>query len=251
MSSLIKTAQLTSLALRDFLFPAECCLCGIALLDASSRMSPCCLLCQEEFPKPIEHACCKCGAEVGAYVETSSGCHYCKTDSFSFRSAIAYGTYTAELKQLCQICKNPASQDVAWLLGEKFWQARGDELGQLQIDCLTTVPMHWTNRLVRRIHPNEVLAKCLAKQLKVPCLQRCLIQRLRTVRQSSLSPSLRRKNVRDVYRVRPIQKLQGKTVLLVDDILTTGATANACSRLLLAAGCAAVYVAVVARGVGS
>ncbi len=250
MSSLIQTAQQASLVLRNFLFPAECSLCGIALLDVSSGIFPCCESCLEKFPAPIENPCSKCGAEVGAYVDTSSGCPYCKSDSFSFRSAIAYGTYADDLRQLSQISKYPTHQDVTWLLGERFWQSRGALLSQLQIDCLVTVPMHWTNRLIRRIHPNEVLGKCLAGHLKVPYLRRCLVQRVRTEHQSSLSPSLRRKNVRDVYRVKANQKLRGKTVLLVDDILTTGATANACSRLLMAAGCAAVYVAVVARGVG-
>ncbi|HBN77426.1 MAG TPA: hypothetical protein DD473_16790 [Planctomycetaceae bacterium] len=252
MSKLLQTARRSSSALCEFIFPAQCCLCGTSLASdtESNEIVLCCMTCLENFPDAIEHSCSRCGAEVGAYVETSKGCNYCKSDSFSFASVIAYGTYESELKQFCQLSKRPEHQDVTWLLGERLWQSRRDTLSQLQVDCLVTVPMHWTNRLVRRIHPNETLAKCLSKRLKVPYFRRGLVQRIRTKHQSSLRPSLRRKNIRDAYRASASKKLRAKNILLVDDILTTGATAHACARLLLAAGCAVVHVAVVARGIG-
>ena len=90
----------------------------------------------------------------------------------------------------------------------------------------------------------------IANRLGVPTTSRLLVRRRRTIPQATLSPGRRRANVRGAFFVHPHQDLVGAKVLLVDDILTTGATLNEAAKMLRKAGAEEVSVAVLARAEG-
>ena len=112
------------------------------------------------------------------------------------------------------------------------------------------MPMHWTRRLQRGINSPEILAGCLARHLGIPLRRRLLVRCRRTFLQTEMSPPQRFRNVRAAFRVHKSPCLQGARVLLVDDILTTGATCSEAAKTLKKAGAAAVVVAVLARAQG-
>ncbi len=117
----------------------------------------------------------------------------------------------------------------------------------LEADFLLPIPMHWTRWLARGVNSPELVASCLSRVLRVPVRRRILARRRRTAPQRDLSPAARFRNLAGAFRVRRRAKLRGARVLLVDDILTTGATCSEAAKMLKQAGAAMVAVAVVAR----
>ncbi|MEX1096485.1 MAG: phosphoribosyltransferase family protein, partial [Planctomycetales bacterium] len=115
--------------------------------------------------------------------------------------------------------------------------------------CVVPVPHHWTDRLRGRPNAAETVALVLARRLRVEFAGSILCKTRRTPAQASLTPAQRRTNLRRAFRARG-RIPAGITVLLVDDILTTGTTAHEAARHLRSAGAERVLVAVLARGLG-
>jgi predicted amidophosphoribosyltransferase len=132
-------------------------------------------------------------------------------------------------------------------MAEMLWQQRHEKLLAAGPDLVAPVPMHWSRRFVRGTNSATLLAEVTARRMKIPAVLR-LIKRLRnTPPQFTVPPYRRAKNVRRAFLVRPRPLLKGAHVLLVDDVLTTGATCSEAARTLKAAGASRVTVAVIAR----
>jgi ComF family protein len=114
-------------------------------------------------------------------------------------------------------------------------------------DGLVPVPLHPARLAERGFNQAELLAAPCAARWRVPVLSRALVRRRPTLPQTDLDPAARRANVRDAFRVPRPAAVEGRRVLLVDDVLTTGATVGAAARALRAAGAAAVGVLTLAR----
>jgi ComF family protein len=108
------------------------------------------------------------------------------------------------------------------------------------------MPLHWLRRWKRGFNQAALLARLLAKRLKVP--SKTVVRRIKsTVPQAGLTMAQRRDNLSGAFQVRDRSAVEGKNVLLVDDVLTTGATVNACAGVLKRAGASRVTVLTVAR----
>jgi len=117
---------------------------------------------------------------------------------------------------------------------------------QVEFDCITWVPVSFRRRLQRGYDQVALLAKAVSKELDIPLCS--TLRKIRhTAAQSGLKDASQRKaNILGAYRVLPSCELNGKTILLLDDVITTGATASECAKVLLASGAEAVYCAAVA-----
>ena len=135
-------------------------------------------------------------------------------------------------------------------MGRLLAQRRRDRLLELQADVVIPIPMFWARWLHRGTNNPEVLASCLGKSLGIPVRRRILVRHRNTLPQADLPPSRRFQNVRGAFRVRRGATLKDARVLLVDDVLTTGATCSEAAKMLKRAGAAWVGVAVVARAQG-
>lgn len=113
-----------------------------------------------------------------------------------------------------------------------------------QVDFLVPVPLHWIRRLERGFNQSFLLAKSLSG-FRIP-ICRDLVRIRYTQRQWDLNPAQRRRNVRGAFAVRRDHPFSGKTVCLVDDITTSGATLNECAKTLKSAGAEKVYAIVLA-----
>jgi ComF family protein len=140
-----------------------------------------------------------------------------------------------------------AGEGLADLLGRMFAETRGAALRAAEIDVVAPVPLHWWRKWTRGYNQAEAIARELAVALEVRFMPH-LIRRVRwTARQVQLTREARRENLKDAFRVRRGARLAGTTVLLVDDVMTTGSTLGEVARTLRAAGVARVAVAVLAR----
>ncbi|MFP6587683.1 MAG: phosphoribosyltransferase family protein, partial [Pirellulaceae bacterium] len=195
-------------------------------------------------------------------------CSSCATMKFKFVQTTVLGAYRDTLRQLVLESKQTTGAALCFslggMLGKRILQtsvgisltvpAESDLVDEPWIqrvpDVVCAVPMHWRRRFKRKINGPDIIATGVAhvvarpvnfKLLKCICLPK---------KQGTLSREQRQKNVQSSYAVNvpETRRFVGKRVLLVDDVVTSGATLNELSRLLLRNGIASVSVAVIARG---
>jgi ComF family protein len=132
-------------------------------------------------------------------------------------------------------------------LGEWMWSRSVDVLKD--VDCLIPVPLHWFRLFMRRYNHATILAKGISEKSSLPIMPYLLRRQRFTKSQAYLNRKQRQHNVKKAFYV-PLKQmsfLRGKKIALIDDVFTTGATINECTRVLLKAGCAEVRVITLAR----
>ena len=244
-------------AISSALLPASCTLCGSPLPRLASV--PICDACWSEIPAETGVVCRRCGdaldAPVVEGIEATSLCRACRAAAPAFARAVSFGTYDGKLRDAIHALKYDRMHPAARNLGTMLAKAIAPILPEAPAAMLVIpVPLHRTKNRQRGFNQARALAKAaihaLARsnpdsQLK---LAPSTLMRLRaTETQAGLTPAQRRKNVRGAFKVTEPAAVRGQHVLLVDDILTTGATARAAAQALMKAGAASVYVATLAR----
>jgi predicted amidophosphoribosyltransferase len=235
-----------------FVYPPVCVACSDELHasdDGLPSRRSFCNRCHDQLQCRIEHACLSCGAPVGPYLQGWK-CRHCRKDNFAFDRVVTLGVYETALRTTCQRVKDAHGGPLAAGLSELLCEAHEATLGAAEIDCIVPVPHHWWERLTEAHLPPVTMAGVFSRRLSIPMAPHILAKRRRTPSQSSLPPVRRRRNLRDAFCVVGGQRLEGANVLLTDDILTTGTTADRAARLLKEAGARQVLVAVLARGIG-
>lgn len=230
----------------DAAFPLECVTCHRSLPSTGHSMRIC-SECEAGFPQP-QPMCGRCSAPVGPYLDASTGCRYCRNDRFAFDRIIAIGEYRDKLREGVLKAKRPGGTVASAWLADLLWDRRGSELQEFGADFVIPVPQHWLKRISRSHSTPELTSRRISSRLKVPFHRHILVKTRRSAAQTSLPPSKRRANLRNAFL--STRRLDGHRILLVDDVLTTGTTANQAARVLRDAGAAAIVVAVAARGIG-
>lgn len=244
---MIRPIRGASEAVRDLILPESCPFCGVDLRFEAGAALPC-AACLAKLPA-VERYCMRCSAPVGPHVETSKGCRHCRTDRFRFDGVFAAAEYRDIMRDAVLSAKRRGGEPAAGWLCDRLWDRRSAELQQLEITLVVPVPQHCMRRVLAPHNSAELIARRLAKRLKVRCNPYILIKTRRTPRQAFLTPSARRTNLKSSAFI-ATRPLHGCRVLLVDDVLTTGTTADRAARALFEAGAEKVWVAVAARGIG-
>jgi ComF family protein len=231
------------------LFPSDCRLCGAPLVNIS-RLAVC-LECISAV-RPISTATCEiCGdglAGLGHPSEIQT-CVPCREARPLFERACAYGSYDGELRELIHLLKYEQVLPAADILGGMLAEAIG-KLDIPQPVLMIPVPLHSSKRRQRRFNQAEVIARVAVKPASEPGVElatNLLVRQRATVSQIGLTRPQRADNIRGAFRVEHAEKIAGRRILLVDDVLTTGTTASECARVLRKAGAQKVWVATVAR----
>ena len=231
----------------DLIYPRDCMVCASRI--AGSTNTCLCPSCHPTLPH-IEptHQCARCGNPLGPYAEGKRACSSCGGRSgFFFRAASAVCRYEGTARELVHHLKYGrdlrASASMADAMSLSLVRAPWFN----EIDALVPVPLHWTRHLSRRFNQSEVLAHRIARECGRPVMARALRRVRRTESQARLVGIQRVENVRGVFRINGRKPIAGKRLLLIDDVMSTCATARECSRALMKAGAKAVYVAVYAR----
>ncbi len=232
----------------DGLYPRDCFFCGRPTGESGSI----CLDCLQHLFIERGPACSLCDAESMMNESPTFICSDCLQHRPAYERAFVVARYEGDFRALIHTFKY---RDGLWLCEDLVRFLYAAYLGRLQPlgirpEVVVPVPMQPKKRRKRGYNQAELLARGLAKELQIPCRSR-LLRRVATgvVSQTRLNRRQRLANALAAYRVRSPQQLEGKTVLLVDDVMTTGATVDACARLLRDAGAEKVYVLVLARGV--
>jgi predicted amidophosphoribosyltransferase len=168
-----------------------------------------------------------------------------------FDATIALGLYSGRFREIALRMKQAEGDALSLTVGRLIWRMRSEQLAQLQADVVVPIPLHWRRRMVHRTNSAAMLAEVLSSKMGVPLADRLLRRNRSTLRQFDLNPPKRWENVRKAFAVRAGYHLRDAHVLLVDDILTTGATCSEAARALRNAGAARVTVVVVARAFGN
>ena len=234
--------------LRDWLqllYPAFCQVCECPL---SVDQDDFCPNCRHELIHDPSTVCPRCAASIGAYSDTLPGCSYCRDEKFAFSETVRMNVYQSPIKDLILRMKHSLGFTTLDALADVWVDAMIDRLKIIPIDGIIPVPLHWTRRLHRGFNIADVLAERLAIKLRKPLLDR-VIRRIRaTPRQMLLPPEERRKNVLAAFRVTRPAAIIGRSLLVIDDVLTTGTTLNEVARCLKKAGASVIRVAIIARG---
>jgi ComF family protein len=237
--------------------PANCRVCGESLFRLTGV--PVCSSCWNDLPPQSRLLCFCCGEDVGVsdFGETPGDgvlCRRCRLAPPAFERAVAHGVYQGALRSLLHLLKYEGLEPIAERLGALI-AARIAALPDLPGKMLVVpVPLFRARRRERGFNQAELLARSTTRAMhrirtawEDEFAPGVLARQRATQSQAGLSMSERRRNLRGAFFVPDPGRVQGRDVLLIDDIYTTGATARACSQALKRAGAASVWVATAAR----
>ena len=225
-------------ALAAVVFPTGCVACDTLIGPADP---PLCAACWSRVP-PIENACL-CGAPLSG---GASRCGRCRREESILTRGAALGFYDGPLRECIGALKYHGRHRAARGLATRLFQRAAARSVLDGADALAPVPLHPARERERGFNQASLLADGLAFAGGQPVVS--WLKRIRrTGTQTALSAKSRRLNVRGAFVVEPRAPVRGAVVVLVDDVVTTGATLRECARVLLRAGAREVRALVVAR----
>lgn len=261
---MVRPARTALYGLISLVLPDDCRVCGLPLTKASRI--PVCDRCLHDAATPFEaeYLCSRCRSPFfnRESLTTTGLCPACDVEPEGFDSAWCYGAYDGALRRLIHVYKYEKVDTLAAPLARLLCDALPRD-GE-EFDLIAPMPLHWRKRWDRGFNQSELLAREVARRSGIE--YRDLLQRVKaSPAQAGLTFAARLQNVQGVFRLRQQQlkkqqhhhgktsgaatkPAQGLHVLLVDDVLTTGATVSAAARVLKRSGGARrVSVLTVAR----
>ncbi len=246
MKRIFRQIHQHTVQLFNLLTPTTCLLCGCAM-----RGDLLCAACELALPHlPIGGQCCQ---QCALPLKTSADyCGQCLHKPPAFSRTIIPFRYEYPLDYLIHSFKYRRQLTAGRVLGralENCLQHTYSEQDWPIPDLIIPVPLHWRRRWLRGFNQTEIIGHHLSRQLGIPLYSHLCRRTRHTPTQKGLSRTARQKNLRQLFRVarkgRPI--IEGKTVVLLDDVVTTTATTREISRLLIQQGARDVHVWALAR----
>ncbi|MBU5676652.1 ComF family protein [Alkaliphilus sp. MSJ-5] len=231
-------------ALLELIYPSKaiCYMCNNSI-EKEAKYSLC-LNCYNAIPFIPDHYCIKCGIPL-RMIEDGPNCEECKGSHHYFHRAISVVKYEEDIKKLIYRFKYSSQTYLARLMGSMMAHKLNQE--GTAIDLILPVPLYKGKERERGFNQATLLCKYIAKETNIPINIDVLIRVKNTKVMHNLSKKERQENVNDAFKVLDEGVIMNKNILLVDDIFTTGATVNVCSRLLTTHGAKSVTVLTFAR----
>lgn len=236
-NSLLRSSQRITQQLLDIIFPPHCAGC-------QKSGSILCASCLATFTVETSHTCNRCGRPLPA----TGICPYCPTYRPGLSGLHAVGGFAGPLRSCIHALKYEGNTRLAEPLGAILAQAY--TRWGLQTDAIIPVPLHHEREHERGYNHAQLLAEVCAAHLHVPLRSDIIVRHRATAAQVGLNAQARQQNVVGAFEcVQAFRtgQLQGHSLLLLDDVYTTGATLGACARPLFAAGAREVWGLVLAR----
>jgi ComF family protein len=225
----------------DLLFPPLCIGCRAQVTDAGF-----CAACWSQVTFLDGPACSCCGMPYSVALEGEMQCAACLAQPPAFDSARAILSYDEHSRDAILALKHADRLEL--VPGFARWLGRSGRHLQERCDLVVPVPLHPSRLWRRRYNQAAELARRLARDWNRPYEPQALARSRATPSQGAMaSAKARRRNVQRAFQVPDAARIKGKRVLLLDDVLTTGATVQACARALKRAGAAEVHVLALAR----
>ncbi len=216
------------------LFPRRCPVCDGIPAPRGEKICPDCRRKLQFITEPV----CKC---CGREIREQEGelCQNCLRHKFSFDYGIALMNYTDEAARSMAAVKYKGRREYLEYYAEEVAERCGARLREMQADALVPVPVHPERLRKRGYNQAAVLAEELSKRIGIPVYEP-LFREKNTRALKELNASQRRKNLQQAFRSEPLPP-DVKRLIVIDDIFTTGATMEACTRALLGAGAEKVF----------
>lgn len=231
--------------LADILFPPRCIICGGS--PEGRGETPFCSECFTKVSFIRPPLCTCCGLQFTGAGSVNHLCGECISKKPFFSTARALGIYDTILLDTIHLFKYSGRILIGELIGRVMAEHRYDSLSIPEFSLIIPVPLHPKKLRERGFNQSLVLGRQIAKKFAIPLDFGTLKRRIDTKPQVNLGKSERIKNVKGAFMVKEKERIEGKKILLVDDVYTTGSTVNECARVLREAKASDVAVLTLAR----
>lgn len=230
----------------NFIFPRNiyCILCGKPV-ERDEKYSIC-GDCKTNLQFIEGKTCEKCGKPIGEF-DINGKCHECINSSHFFTKAISCIEYDDISKKIIYGLKYSKKRYISYHIAEIMY----DRLKEEKMDCfdiIIPVPLHPIKKRDRSFNQANIIGKYLSYMTDISIDNKTLIRSKDTITQNMLTREQRRKNLEHAFNVVKRNDIINKSILIIDDIYTTGATINQCSKVLIENGARAVYAVTFATG---
>jgi ComF family protein len=238
-------------SLIDLIYPPRCLICQEFLRDHNTLQAgqdlPFCRTCFDGFTEIKSPICFLCGRPFSDGREQDRACEDCLRKRPSYTIARAPYLYHGALMTAIHELKYAQRTHLADSLGSLLASFAQSWIGELKRSLIMPVPLHPRRLRARGFNQSLLLARCVALKTDSELDFLSLRRRRFTKPQTELSSEERKKNVRKAFEVVRPERVKGRTILLVDDVATTGSTLNECAKALKKAGADSVLCLVLAR----
>ncbi len=219
----------------DLLFPRRCPICEEPVMPKGKLICPECIRAIHFIREP---ACKICGREIGDAEEEL--CSNCKRHRFSFEYGYSLMSYSDVVSRSITRIKYTGAKEYLDFYGHMAIRLYGDRIKAMGVDAIVPVPVHKSRLKKRGYNQAAVLAEIMGRELHIPVYEDALYRNKKTAALKELNAAERLKNLSSAFFAGEIPK-DMRSVLLVDDIFTTGATLEATSRCLKRVGVERIY----------
>ncbi len=229
----------------DLLFPRCCIGCGISSPQIFQYICWDCWSASAQIEAPF---CKCCGDPVAGAIEHDFICYSCSAKSPVFDAARSAARYDGVVGEALRKLKY---ENALWLapdMAKLLHNCLEAEYPTQKFDLIVPVPLYHVRRRHRGFNQSAVLARELGRRMGCP-FSSSVLRRIRpTITQTNLTAKERLSNVNNAFEYKKKKRLSGRRILLIDDVMTTGATVNVCAKALKKGGAVSVHVITVARG---
>ena len=219
----------------DFVLPPTCIACGNEIDKG--------LVCNDCLDLVIylrSPFCPHCGRPI----DKTKTCGYCRHEKY-LDYGRAFTLYVPPVDKMIHHLKYRGKTNLAKYFGLGMANVLNSDFHLREVDLIVPVPLHWLKQLRRRYNQAQLLTEIIHQETKIPISP--MLERVKYTRtQTRLDHKKREENVRNAFKVKKMADVQNKKIILVDDVMTTGATIKECARTLKEAGVAEVYSLVAA-----
>ncbi|MGB2698055.1 MAG: ComF family protein [Candidatus Zixiibacteriota bacterium] len=226
-------------AIIDFVLPSHCITCGNYLSQQERIVCDVCWDNLEVLPSPFCPVC-KNILEQGNLL-----CRIC-TERKNLCAVRSLGVFDNYYQKMIHGFKYQQKMSLGQRLGKRLGEKLKDDKLTSGFDCIIPVPLHSTRKRERGFNQSEILAQELSDVTHIPVLKKVLKRTRNTKDQTKLTPEERIENVRGAFTLKDPEKIEGKKIILVDDVMTTGATLEECAIVLREAGVERIMGATIA-----
>lgn len=226
--------------LTELLYPKRCPVCDDIVLPKGGLV---CDSCRDILMPLHEPLCYKCGRQITS--TTLEFCETCAKYDFNFDKAFSLWPYNDISRTSLARFKYKGRREFAEYYADRLYVHFESLISKLNISVLVPVPIHQNRLITRGYNQANLISDILSKRLNLPNASDYLIRIKNTEAQKDLDPVSRRKNLNNAFAINQNSKYYNihlKNILLIDDIYTTGSTADACSKVLKDSGTEKVYV---------
>lgn len=233
----------------DMIYPVRCPICGEIVIPKENKI---CDPCKEKLQYITEPRCKKCSKPIEQ--EEKEYCSDCEHKNYHYIKGYAVWMYDEAMRHSIAGFKYHNKREYANFYIDELYRIYGDEIRKIAPDAIVPIPVHKSKYRERGYNQAEILARGLGIRLTIPVLSHLLIRNKKTLPQKQLSDRERLYNLQDAFEYNQAVAnhfhKEINTILLVDDIYTTGSTIEACTNVLMANGINDIYFITLCIGKG-